>query len=80
MLEFFILVTDNKLDFYTIVIEIADKKYNMKLDTALKNIIVKSLFTIYLLAHFLIRDLAKDIKKYKTKLVVITGDFLLSDS
>jgi hypothetical protein len=33
------------------------------------------------LAHFLIIDLEKEIaKKYKSKLVVITGDFFLSDS
>jgi hypothetical protein len=33
------------------------------------------------LAHFLIIDLEKDIttKKYKSKLVVITGDFFISD-
>jgi hypothetical protein len=28
----------------------------------------------------LIFDLEKDIKKYKSKLVIITGDFFLSDS
>jgi hypothetical protein len=28
----------------------------------------------------LIFDLAKDIKKYKSKLVIITGDFFLNDS
>jgi hypothetical protein len=33
------------------------------------------------LADFLIRDLEKDIKKYKSKLFIITGDFFLhSDS
>jgi hypothetical protein len=32
------------------------------------------------LAHFLIIDLEKDLKKYKSKLVIITGDFFLSDS
>ncbi len=32
------------------------------------------------MAHFLIKDLEKDItRKYKSKLVVITGDFFLSD-
>ena len=36
-------------------------------------------FTIYQLAHFLIKELEKDITKYKSKLVVITGDFFLSD-
>ena len=33
------------------------------------------------MAHFLIIDLEKDItQKYKSKLLVITGDFFLSDS
>jgi hypothetical protein len=74
----YILVTDNKFDFYNIT-EIADKKYRI-LDRALERIIVKRVFTIYQLAHFLIIDLEKDLKKYKSKLVVITGDFFLSDS
>ena len=74
----YVLVTDNKFDFYNIT-EIADKKYKI-LDRALKNIIVRRMFTIYQLAHFLIIDLEKDLKKYKSKLVVITGDFFLSDS
>ena len=73
----YVLVTDNKFDFYNIT-EIADKKYKI-LDRALKHIIVKRIFTIHQLAHFLIIDLEKDIKKYKSKLVVITGDFFLSD-
>ena len=74
----FVLVTDNKFDFYNIT-EIADKKYRI-LDRTLKHIIVRRVFTIYQLAHFLIIDLEKDItKKYKSKLVVITGDFFLSD-
>jgi hypothetical protein len=73
------LVTDNKFDFYNIT-EIADKKYHI-LDRALERIIVKRVFTIHQLAHFLIIDLEKDIaKKYKSKLLVITGDFFLSDS
>jgi hypothetical protein len=75
----YVLVTDNKFDFYNIT-EIADKKYHI-LDRALERIIVKRVFTINQLAHFLIIDLEKDItKKYKSKLVVITGDFFLSDS
>ena len=78
-LTVFVLITDNKFDFYNIT-EIADKKYKI-LDRALKNVIVRRVFTIHLLAHFLIIDLEKDItKKYKSKLVVITGDFFLSDS
>jgi hypothetical protein len=75
----FVLIADNKFDFYNIT-EIADKKYHI-LDRALERIIVKRVFTIHQLAHFLIIDLEKDIaKKYKSKLLVITGDFFLSDS
>ena len=69
----FVLVTDNKFDFYNIT-EIADKKYKI-LDKALKNIIVQRVFTIHQLAHFLIIDLEKNLEKYKSKLVVITGNF-----
>ena len=69
----YVLVTDNKFDFYNIT-EIADKKYKI-LDKALKHIIVQRVFTIHQLAHFLI----KDITKYKSKLLIITGDFFLSD-
>ena len=74
----FVLVTDNKFDFYNIT-EIADKKCRI-LDKALKNVIVQRVFTIHQLAHFLIKELEKDIEKYKSKLLVITGDFFLSDS
>ena len=73
----YVLVTDNKFDFYNIT-EIADKKYKI-LDRALEHIIVQRVFTIHQLAHFLIIDLEKDLEKYKSKLVVITGDFFLSD-
>ena len=73
----YVLVTDNKFDFYNIT-EIADKKYKI-LDRALKNVIVRRVFTIHQLAHFLIIDLQKNLEKYKSKLVVITGDFYLSD-
>ena len=72
------LVTDNKFDFYNIT-EIADKKYKI-LDRALKNVIVRRMFTIHQLAHFLIKELEKDLEKYKSKLLIITGDFFLSDS
>ena len=41
---------------------------------------MKRVFTIHQLAHCLIFDLAKDIKKYYSKLVIITGDFFLNDS
>ena len=71
----YVLITDNKFDFYNIT-EIADKKYRI-LDRALKNVIVRRMFTIYQLAHFLIKEFEKDIEKYKSKLVVITGDFFL---
>ena len=70
-------MTDNKFDFYNIT-EIADKKYKI-LDRALKRIIVRRVFTIYQLAHFLIIDLEKNLEKYKSKLLIITGDFFLSD-
>jgi hypothetical protein len=73
----FVLVTDNKFDIYTIT-EIADKKYKV-LDKALQGIIVQRMFTIHQLAYFLIIDLEKNLEKYKSKLVVITGDFFLSD-
>jgi hypothetical protein len=73
----YVLVTDNKFDFYNIT-EIADKKYKI-LDRVLKNVIVRSVFTIYQLAHFLIKELEKDLEKYKSKSVVITSDFFLSD-
>ena len=69
----YVLVTDNKFDIYTIT-EIADKKYKV-LDKALQGIIVQRMFTIHQLAHFLIIDLEKNLEKYKSKLVVITGDF-----
>jgi hypothetical protein len=72
-LTVYVLVTDNKFDFYNIT-DIADKKYKI-LDRALKHIIVQRMFTIYQLAHFLIIDLEKNLEKYKSKLVVITGDF-----
>ena len=74
----YVLITDNKFDFYNIT-EIADKKYRI-LDMTLKNVIVKRVFTIHQLVYFLIIDLEKDIEKYKSKLVVITWDFFLSDS
>jgi len=74
----YVLVTDNKFDFYNIT-EITDKKYKI-LDKALQRIIVQRMFTIHQLAHFLIIDLEKNLQKYKSKLLIITGDFFLSDS
>ena len=73
----YVLITDNKFDFYNIT-DIADKKYRI-LDRALKNVIVQRMFTIHQLAHFLIIDLEKNLEKYKSKLLIITGDFYLSD-
>ena len=32
------------------------------------------------MVHFLIIDLKKDLKKYQLKLLIITGDFFLSDT
>ena len=72
-LTVYVLVTDNKFDFYN-MIAIADKNYRI-LDRALKNVIVRRVFTIHQLAHFLIKKLEKDITKYKSKLLIITCDF-----
>ena len=74
----YVLVTDNKYDFYNIV-EIANTKYQI-LDRVLENTIVRRFFTIYQLADFLINDLQKDIQKYISKMVIITGDFYLRDT
>ena len=73
----FVLVTDNKFDFYNIT-EKSDKKYHI-LDKALERIIVQRIFKIHQLVRFLIIDLEKELKKYNSKLVVLTGDFFLSD-
>ena len=73
----YVLVTD-KFDFYNIT-EIADKKYII-LDRVLKHVIVQRVFTIHQLAYFLIKELEKDLEKLKSKVLVITGDFFLSDS
>jgi hypothetical protein len=72
----YVLLTNNKFNFYNIV-EIA-KKYQI-LDKVLENTIVRRFFTIYQLADFLIKDLQKDIKKFKSKMVIITGEFYLRD-
>ena len=72
----YVLAADNKFDFYNIV-EISKTKYN-NLDTVL-NTIIRRFFTIYQLAEFLIMDLKKDIQKFKSKMVIITGDFYLRD-
>ena len=73
----YVLVTDNKFDFYKIT-DIANNKYQI-LNRVLENVIVKRIFTIYQLTDFLIRDLEKDIKKYKSTLFIITGDLFLRD-
>lgn len=51
------MVTDNKFDFYNIT-DIADKKYKI-LDRKLERIIVKRVFTIHQLLHYLIIVLEK---------------------
>ncbi len=71
----YVLVTDNMFDFYKIT-DIATNQYQI-LNRVLENVILKRIFTIYQLADFLITDLEKDIKKYKSKLLIITGDFFL---
>ena len=73
-LAVYVWITGNKFDVYSISY-IDDKKYKI-LDRALKHILVQRVFTIYQLAHFLIIDL----EKYKSKLLIITDDFFLSDS
>ncbi len=57
----YVLVTDNKFDFYNIT-DIADKKYQI-LDRVLQRIIVQRMFTIHQLAHFLIIGLQKNLEK-----------------
>jgi hypothetical protein len=74
----YVIEADNKFDFYNIV-DITKTKYQMNLDTVLNNTIVTRIFTIHQLANFLIMNLQKEIKKYKSKLFVITGDFYLRD-
>ena len=54
----FVLITDNKCALYNIT-EIANEKYRI-LDRVLKNVIVRRVFTIHQLAHFLIIDLGKE--------------------
>ena len=36
------------------------------------------MFTIYQLANFLIKELEKDLEKYKSKLLIITGEVTFS--
>jgi hypothetical protein len=67
------LVTDNKFDFYNIT-EIADKKYRI-LDRSIKKYHSKKDF--HNLSIGTLFD--KRIRKYKSKILVITGDFFLSD-
>jgi hypothetical protein len=75
----YVLAADTKIAFYNIV-EIAKTKYKMNLDTILENTIVRRFFTIYQLAEFLIMELQKDIQKFKSKMVIITGDLYLRSS
>ena len=74
----YVLVADNKFDFYNIT-KIAKNKYKMDLNRVLNNTIVRRFITGYQLAEFLKVDLGKDIQKFKSKLVIITGDFYLRD-
>ena len=59
-LTVFVLMTDNKFDFYNIT-ENSGEKYRI-LDRALECIILKRLFTINQFIHFLIIELVKEIK------------------
>jgi hypothetical protein len=56
----YVLVTDNKFDFYNIT-EIAEKKYKI-LEKGIKKYYSR-VFTIHQLAHFLIIDLGKGFRK-----------------
>ena len=62
----YVLVTDNKFDFYNIT-EIADKKYKI-LDRALKHIIVKRIFTIHQLASLFNKRIGKGFRKIQIKI------------
>ena len=62
----FVLITDNKFDFYNIT-EIADKKYRI-LDRTLKRIIVRRLFTIHQLALFE-KGVGKGFRKIQIKII-----------
>ena len=73
----FVLITDNKFDFYNIT-EIANKKYRI-LDRVLKNVIVRRVFTIHQLATLFDNRFRKRYNKNKSKLLVITDNFFLSD-
>ena len=62
----FVLITDNKFDFYNIT-KIADKKYRI-LDRTLKHVIVQRVFTIHQLAHFFDNRFRKRYKKIQIKI------------
>ena len=59
-LTVFVLMTDNKFDFYNIT-ETAEKNYRI-LERVLECIILKILFPINQFTHFLIIELVKEIK------------------
>jgi hypothetical protein len=67
----FVLITDNKFDFYNIT-EIADKKYRI-LDRALKNVIVRRDFHNTSINTFLDNRFRKRFQK-KTKTVISSND------
>jgi hypothetical protein len=74
----YVLVTDNKFNFYKIT-EIANNQYQILNRSFRKCNSKKNIYNLSI-GTFLIKELEKDLEKYKTKLVVITGDFFLSDS
>ena len=63
----YVLVTDNKFDFYNIT-EIADKNYKI-LDKVLNNVIVRRMFTIHQLAHFLIIEFRKGFRNIQIQTI-----------
>ena len=62
----YVLVTDNKFDFYNII-EIADKKYKI-LDSALKNVIVRRGFHNSSIGTFFDNRFRKRYKKIQIKI------------
>jgi len=71
------LVTNNKFDFYKIT-EISSTKYQI-LDRVLEKCNSAKSFHDISIDPFLIKELEKDIEKYKSKLLIMIGDFFLSD-
>ena len=63
----FVLITDNKFDFYNIT-EIADKKYRI-LDRVLKNVIVQRVFTILSIGTLFDKRIGKSVKKIQIQTI-----------